>query len=252
MEEESWRTSQGGGIVEEESGRRNHGGGIIEEESEMKDHGGGIMEEESGKRNHAEIIEEESGCRNQEGCHKHHHRHHHGPSSSPTLIVIIVIIINTFNQPLIIIIVAHSNHHSHHHHCHIVFFNTRCIRHIEQFQASTYAIEYYTRTGSSPPAGNQRATGCAPLRVPPARHWLHLSACATSAYFEISPFLRFIAENYLGPGHVQPPANHAAAQWPQRQPARTAACAMDIALAFSISTPTWALKKPGGSGPRTP
>ena len=154
-----------------------------------------------------------------------------------------------------IIIVAHSNLHSNHHRCHIVIFNTRCcIRHIDQFQASTYSIEYYTRTGSSLPAGNQRATGCAPLRVPLARHWLHLTACATSAYFEIActtacatgnqratgaPLAAPQAEGptaapgaergphclyhlcgiltILGPVHFQLPSNHAGSQWPQRQ-----------------------------------
>ncbi len=44
MEEESWRSNHGGGIMEEESWMRNPGGGIMDEESWMRNPGG-IMDE---------------------------------------------------------------------------------------------------------------------------------------------------------------------------------------------------------------
>ena len=56
MEEESWRRSHGGGVMDE-----SHGRGTIED-SWKKNHDGGIMDKESWKRNHGDggIIKEKS------------------------------------------------------------------------------------------------------------------------------------------------------------------------------------------------
>ena len=73
MEESSWRSHHGGGIMEESSWRSHHGGVIMEETSWRSHHGGVIMEESSWRSHHEGVIKEESSWRSHHGAWRRYH-----------------------------------------------------------------------------------------------------------------------------------------------------------------------------------